>query len=105
MSWLQVVVMVLALAAFQELAVRLRWKSITSMFRDALTHGGSLDSSIRKTRSEIIDAKKEASDAKVLAAGAVEAVKLLHEDLKRLKEHPLLRPLGGHGPTHLDGKG
>lgn len=96
MTWLQVIVGVLALAAFQELAVRVRWRSITSMFKEALTHGGSLDSSIRKARSEISEARKEASDAKVLAAGAVDAVRLLHEELKLLKEHPILRRPGGN---------
>ena len=104
MSWIQVLALGLALAAFQEIAVRVRWKSITLMFKDALTHGGSLDSSIRKARSEVQEAKKEASDAKVLAAGAVEAVRLLHEELKAIKEHPVLRPLGGRPRIDLGDK-
>jgi len=80
-----------------ERAVDKRWKEIREMFDRALMHGGSLD-----TLGKALKATSE--ESRVKADGAVKAVDLLHELVKRqesrlaaLEDHPVLRKVGGNG--------
>jgi hypothetical protein len=82
-----------------ERAVDKRWGEIRSMFDRALMHGDSLDTLKARMKADSEESKAKAAEALRLAKGAVDAVDILHREMKRIKEHPLIRPLGGNGPT------
>ena len=90
---------ILILLVAMERAIRLRWASIEAMFDRALAHGGSLDTLSRAARADSAEAKR-------IAAGALEATRLLKDALddsevriRALEEHPVLRRFGGNGHT------
>jgi hypothetical protein len=101
MTWVQFAIFLgmttAVLVVAVEVGLRLRWRSIEAMFDRALMHGGSLD-----TLSKALKAAAEESGSR--ASSAIEAVRLLKAEvdeskvrLRRLEEHPILRPLGGNG--------
>jgi hypothetical protein len=67
------------------------------MFDRALMHGDSLDTLKARMKAESEESKAKAAEALRQAAGALEVASLAHEEVKRLKEHPLLRRIGGGG--------
>lgn len=78
-------------------AVEKRWDEIRLMFDRALMHGGSLDTLGKALKATSEASRIKAEEAINLSNGALEGLQLLHERVKRLEEHPLLRPLGGSG--------
>ena len=102
MNWPQfftiVVLLLVAIAAIPwsvEHAVSKRWGEIKMMFDRALFHGDSLDTLKDQMRRDSEATKASAGEALRQAQGAVEAVALLHRDVKALQEHPILRRPGG----------
>jgi hypothetical protein len=80
-----------------ERAVNKRWNEIREMFDRALMHGGSLDTLGKALKATSEESRAKADQALTAVEKQTHAMALLHQRVKTLEEHPVLRKLGGNG--------
>ena len=79
-----------------ELAIRVRWRTIETMFSRALMHGGSIDTLIRHIKEDSAATKALAQGAADISQAFKGRLDTVESRVAALEEHPLIRPTGGH---------